>query len=178
MSPLDHFQYRLSWTDSVACVYEHRHSKILIHFRHRSCGAALRRYRRTLFQKDMELRGEFCLENLPAKSLPLGHIGKPFPWGSECAKNHTENEVFTDCWGPNNRGSRWRNRGNLWAFDFGSRNPTFCAFFHHALCAHVRRARPHRSRCNYFTIFLSCRSTFKLLPEWPYKYNLYIHGYE
>jgi len=70
------------------CSYIHATEAVLLRIHYartvisRSC-AALRRYRRTLFKKDMEPRGDFFLKNNPAKNPPLGHIGKPLSWGSQ-----------------------------------------------------------------------------------------------
>jgi len=57
-------------------------------------GAALRRYRQTLFKKDMEPRGEFFLEII-RPNLPWQNIGEPLPWDSQRASTHV--------WSPHKR---------------------------------------------------------------------------
>jgi len=49
-----------------------------------SCsGAALRRHHGTLFNRDMEPKGDLFLKHYPAKILPGDHMGEPLPCNSQ-----------------------------------------------------------------------------------------------
>jgi len=80
-------------------------------------GAALRRYRQTLFKKDMEPRGEFFLEIIRPKS-PLAEHRRTSPLGLPTRKHTcmiatqeaTDNQAHETCWKGRKKGFCSRKR--------------------------------------------------------------------
>ena len=70
----------LGSTASVAGVYEHRRTTILIHFQHRSCRHCAAPIPLDIIKKDMSPKGG---NRRPAKIFPWEHIGEQVPWDSQ-----------------------------------------------------------------------------------------------